>query len=84
MNKLTDLYIKYKPNVDFVVLGLTVFLAVFAFGTMGLAAYLHWKMSGTIVYAAIWLTGIVVLFISLIPAYRIHKLTQKVQNENRN
>lgn len=44
-------------------------------------AVLFWYHSGDWVYMAIWVTGMVVLAIALIPAYRMHRANQKLFNQ---
>ncbi|KWA83733.1 hypothetical protein WL29_20415 [Burkholderia ubonensis] len=48
-------------------------LALVGFGCMGAVAYLKWKMTGDLVYTGIFLAGICLLGLALLPAYRIHR-----------
>ena len=44
-------------------------------------AVLFWHHSGDWVYMAIWVTGMAILAVALIPAYRMHQINQKLRNQ---
>ena len=48
---------------------------------MFVLAVMIWHSTGDWVYMAIWITGIVVLAIALIPAYRWHKFNQRLNTQ---
>jgi ABC-type antimicrobial peptide transport system permease subunit len=67
-------FLKHKEVTDFVVLHLMVVLALSGFGLFAMLAYLK----SDIVIAAMLAVALVVLSIALIPAYRMHKMAQRV------
>lgn len=46
-------------------------LALIGFGCLGVRAWLLWKQDGELAPAIIYVAGLVLLFVALIPAYRI-------------
>ena len=56
-------------------------LAVLQVLTMLTIAVLHWNHSGDWVYMAIWATGMAILVVALVPAYRMHRINQKLRNQ---
>ncbi len=83
---LSDLCAKYKNHIDNTALAAATVLGTFGFGFLGLHAYMVYLATGSFVLLGMVAVGLVILFISLIPAYRMYKIIEKMekQNENRN
>lgn len=71
---------KYPANVFYLAIPLFLVASLF----MLLAAILHIKLNGDIGYLIIWLAGMVLLGIGLVPAWRIYKATQKLPQPRQN
>lgn len=71
---------KYPANVFYLAIPLFLVAAVL----MLLAAILHYKLNGDIGYLIIWLAGMALLVIGLVPAWRIYQATLKLPSPRQN
>lgn len=56
-------------------------LSCIGFGSLFFLAYLKWKLFGTIVFFVMDFAGVIILFITLFPAYRMYKDNQQRARE---
>ena len=75
---MKEMFKRMAMNVAF---NLGLVLSVLQALLMLTIAVLFWRYTGDWVYMAIWATGMVVLAIALIPAYRMHRANQKLFNQ---
>lgn len=58
-------------------------LAVLGFALLSLKAYLHYRLAGDWVYALIYLTGVVVFVIALLPLWRQQRQRKHIESGRR-
>ena len=63
------------------VVGLSVGLAIFGLGALGLVAFLQWKIAHHIVYGIIYFIFMMLIGICLLPGFKLHRMYKKEERD---